>query len=315
MYRIGVDLGGTNIVSAVIDEGYNIIGKARVATNADRPAKAIFEDIAKTAFDAVKAADLTMDDVESIGIGTPGSVNKESGVIEYANNLNFDKVPAREMLNALTGKDKIYIDNDANCAALGEAVAGVGKGVRDLIAITLGTGVGAGIVVGGKLLTGCNYAGAELGHTVIVYDGEPCTCGRKGCWEAYSSATALIAQSKRAMLADPYTKMWDIAGTIDNVGGRTSFDAMRQGDATATAVVKKYMSYLACGVTNLVNAFQPEILCIGGGIGNEGEFLLKPLRRLVAAQRYSIHAEKQTQILPAKLGNDAGIIGAAMLDE
>lgn len=316
MYRVGVDLGGTNIVSAVIDENYNIISKSRVKTNAPRPAEEIFDDIAKTVKDAISAANLTIDDIKSVGIGTPGSVNKATGVIEYSNNLGFDKVPALAMLKEKTGCKNIYFDNDANCAALGEAVAGVGKGVKNFIAITLGTGVGSGIVVNGKLVVGLNYAAGEMGHHVIVYNGKPCTCGRRGCWEAYASATALIAQTKEAMLLNPYSKMWEMTNNnINNVNGRTAFDAMRAGDETATKVVETYIGYLACGVTNIVNTFQPDILCVGGGIGNEGENLLAPVRKILENQRYSIHAEKQTKLCSAILGNDAGIIGAALLDE
>lgn len=317
MYRIGVDLGGTNIVSAVIDESNKIIARAAEKTNAPRPADEIFDDIAKTIRNAIANAGITMADVASIGVGTPGSVNKEKGLIEFANNLAFDNVPAYDMLRERTGCQNVYFDNDANCAALGEAVAGVGKGVKNFVAITLGTGVGSGIVVDGKLVTGVNYAAGEMGHTVIVYNGEQCNCGRRGCWERYSSATALIQQTKDAMIKDPFTKMWDMVedGKINNVNGRTAFDAMRAGDETATAVVKNYMGYLACGMVNIINTFQPDVLCVGGGVGNEKENLLGPVRKLVEAQIYSIHASKQTKICAAELGNDAGIIGAALLTE
>ncbi|MCD7828560.1 MAG: ROK family protein [Clostridiales bacterium] len=317
MYRIGVDLGGTNIVSAVVDDNCKILAKGSRKTNAGRPAEDIFDDIAMTVREAVGNAGLAMSDIESIGVGTPGSVNKEKGMIDFANNLGFDKVPAYHLLNKRTGCKNIYFDNDANCAALGEAVAGAGKGVKNFIAVTLGTGVGSGIVVDGKLVTGVNYAGGEIGHTVIVFNGEQCSCGRRGCWERYASATALIQQTKDAMNADPYTSMWDNVedGKIQNVNGRTAFDAMRAGDATAKKVVSTYMGYLACGLVNIINTFQPDILCIGGGIGNEKENLLAPVRKIVKAQTYSIHAEKQTVICPAELGNDAGIIGAALLTE
>ena len=187
MYKIGVDLGGTNIVSAVVDENNKIVARASEKTNAPRPAEEIFDDIAKTIRNAVANAGLSMEDIESIGVGTPGSVNKEKGLIEFANNLGFDNVPAYDLLSTRTGCSKIYFDNDANCAALGEAVAGAGKGVKNFVAITLGTGVGSGIVVDGKLVTGLNYAAGEMGHTVIVYNGEQCNCGRKGCWERYST--------------------------------------------------------------------------------------------------------------------------------
>ena len=316
MYRIGVDLGGTNIVSAVVDENNKIIARAKEKTNAPRPAEEIFDDIAKTVKDALYSAGLTMDDIESIGVGTPGSVNKAKGLIEFANNLGFDNVPAYALLKERTGCKNIYFDNDANCAALGEAVAGCGKGAKDFVAITLGTGVGSGIVVDGKLVTGVNYAAGEMGHMVIVYDGEQCNCGRKGCWERYSSATALIRQTKDAMIKDPFTKMWDLVdGDIRKVDGKTAFDGMRAEDDTAKKVVANYMGYLACGMSNIINTFQPEVLCVGGGVGNEKENLLGPVRKMINSQRYSVHAEKQTKICCAELGNDAGIIGAALLRE
>ncbi len=314
MYTIGVDLGGTNIVAGLVDENYNIIARSSVKTDMPRSAEAIMDDIAKVAFDAVKQAGISMDEVKSIGVGTPGTVNKSNGLIEFANNLDFKKVPARAMLMERTGKP-VYLENDANAAALGEQVAGAGKGTKDFIAITLGTGVGGGVVIDGKMLIGMNYAAGELGHHVIVYNGEQCNCGRRGCWERYASATALVAQTKDAMHADQDSKMWELVNNnIDLVNGRTSFDAMRAGDASAKKVVDQYISYVSCGIINLINAFQPDMICVGGGIGHEGETLLEPIRRIVERERYSIYAEKQTKIVSAQLGNDAGIIGAAVLE-
>lgn len=315
MYRIGVDLGGTNIVAGVVDEFYKIVAKAKRKTACPRPAGEILADIAACVNEAVKTAGITMDEVKSIGIGTPGSVNKRMGIVEYANNLGFDKVPARDILLKYFDKP-IYIENDANCAALGEAVAGAGGNVENFVAITLGTGVGSGIIVNGKIVNGCNDAAGEMGHSVIVVDGEPCTCGRKGCWEAYSSATALVRQTKAAMEENKASLMWEVVdGDISKVNGRTAFDAMRKGDTAAKQVVDTYIRYLAAGVTNVVNTFQPDVLCIGGGIGCESEPLLAPVREYVAKERYSIHCGKQTQICSAVLGNDAGVIGAALLDE
>ncbi|MBQ6019119.1 MAG: ROK family protein [Clostridia bacterium] len=315
MYRIGVDLGGTNIVAGIVDENNNIVAKAETPTNTPRPAEAIFDDIAKVSFEALEKAGATPDDVISVGVGTPGSVNKDNGNIEFANNLGFDNVPAKEMLEARLHKN-VYLDNDANCAALGEAVAGCGNGVKDFVAITLGTGVGSGIIVGGKLVVGKNFAAGEMGHHVIVFGGIPCNCGRRGCWEKYASATALISQTKEAMARDKDTLMWQlVGGDIDKVNGRTAFDGERQGDATAKKVVEQYIAYVACGVANIVNTFQPEIVCVGGGIANEGENLLARVRAIVEGDRYSKHAKVQTKILKAQLGNNAGVIGAALLDE
>lgn len=314
MYRVGVDLGGTNISAGVINENLEIIGRGRLKTNCPRAAELILEDVAKTVEMAVIDAGIKMDEVVSVGIGTPGSVNKTTGYIEYANNLGFNKVPAKNILESRLGKI-VYLDNDANCAALGEAIAGVGQGVSSFVAITLGTGVGSGIVLDGKIVTGVNDAAGEMGHMVIAADGELCTCGRRGCFERYASATALIQQTKDAMRHDMDSKMWElVGGDISKVSGRTSFEAMRAGDATAKKVVDKYIYYLGVGITNIVNALQPEIICIGGGIGHEKENLLAPLRKYVERERYSIHADRQTQILSAKLGNDAGLIGAALLD-
>ena len=314
MYTIGIDLGGTNIVASVVDDDYNIIGTSKTPTNSPRSADEIFDDIADVCEEAVKAAGLTMEDIDSVGMGTPGTVNQD-GVIEFANNLAFNNVPARTMLAKRINKpeEKVFIENDANCAALGEAYAGCGNGAKDFVAVTLGTGVGSGVIIGGKIVNGVNYAGGECGHMVIVVDGEQCSCGRKGCWEAYASATALIRQTKKAMEEYPDSLMHKLAKEEGKVSGRTAFDAMRLGDIAGIKVVDDYIKYVACGLLNIVNALQPEIICIGGGICNEGETLMKPLRRFVQSERYSIHSKIQTKIVKAELGNDAGVIGAALL--
>ena len=315
MFRIGVDLGGTNIAVGVVDENLKIIGRGKVKTRCPRPAAEIFDDIALAVQMAVKDAGISMDDVVSVGVGTPGSVNKANGYIEFANNLDFNQVPAKEMLETRIGKT-VYLDNDANCAALGEAVAGCGKGVGNFVAVTLGTGVGSGIIIGGKIVTGFNYAAGEMGHMVIKFDGVQCNCGRRGCWEQYASATALIAQTKDAMRKNQDSVMWQLVkDNIDMVNGRTAFDAMRMNDAAGKEVVDKYIMYIATGVINIINALQPEIICIGGGISHEGDFLLDPLNKLVQRERYSVYATTQTKIVAAELGNDAGIFGAALLDE
>lgn len=312
MYSIGIDLGGTNIVASVVNEDYKILGTGKTPTNTPRSAEDIFDDIAAVCREAMNNAGVTINDISSVGMGTPGTVNGD-GVIEFANNLGFDNVPAKEMLKERLGDVPIYIDNDANCAALGEAYAGCGDGSKNFVAVTLGTGVGSGVIVDGKIVSGVNYAGGECGHMVINVDGEPCTCGRKGCWEAYASATALIRQTKAAMAEHPDSVMHQLAEEEGKVSGRTAFDAMRKGDIAGREVVNNYIKYVACGLINLVNALQPEIICVGGGICNEGETLMKPLRLYVQAERYSIHSKIQTKIMRAELGNDAGIIGAALL--
>lgn len=314
MYYLGIDLGGTNIAAGVVNDDYKIVGEAKIKTNAGRPGEEIVADMAYAAREAVKKAGLTLGDIKCVGVGSPGSVNPYTGVIATANNLRFSNFPMRKLLSEKLDGMPIYMDNDANAAAYGEMIAGAGKGTKNFVAITLGTGVGGGVVVDGKMIVGFNCAGGEIGHTVIVMDGEPCSCGRSGCYEAYASATALVRQTKAAMENNKDSKMWEIVGgDINKVDGRTAFDGMRAGDKTAKAVVDKYCDYVACGLTNVINIFQPEIACIGGGISKEGETLLAPVRRHVEHFRYSKNAPAQTEIKAATLGNDAGIIGAAFL--
>lgn len=312
MYRIGIDLGGTNIVAGVVNDQYQIVTTAKRKTAMPRPAEAIMEDMVTVCREAVENAGLTMEDIAGVGVGSPGACNADTGVVEYANNLNFVNVPMRAFLEERLHKP-VCVENDANAAAYGELVAGAAKGKNSCVCITLGTGVGGGVIIDGKIMAGHNFAGAELGHTVIVVDGEPCSCGRRGCWEAYASATALIRQTKRAMEAHRDSKMWEMTGGLERVNGRTAFDAMRQGDAAGQAVVDGYIRYIASGITNMINIFQPEVLCVGGGICNEGETLMKPLREHIEKERYSQYSNKQTEICVAQLGNDAGIIGAAFL--
>ena len=314
MYRIGVDLGGTNIAVGVISEDLKIVGRGVMKTNCPRPAEEIFDDIEKAVEMAIADAGISKEEVSSVGVGTPGTVNKSNGYIEFANNLAFKQVPAKDMLESRLGIT-CYIDNDANCAALGEAVAGVGKGSKNFVAITLGTGVGSGIIIDGKIINGANFAAGEMGHMVIAVDGEQCNCGRRGCWEQYASATALIRQTKDAMKHHQDSIMWNIVeDNIENTNGRTEFDAMRQGDSAAKQVVDRYVYYVAVGLVNIINALQPEFICLGGGIANEKETLLAPVRQHVFRERYSHYSNIQTEIVSAELGNDAGIFGAALLD-
>ena len=313
-YLIGIDLGGTNIAAGVTDRAGNIIAKHSIPTQAKRHYTEIIADMASAAKAACDKAGIRMDEVEGIGIGSPGTVDSRNGILIYTNNINFNNVPMRAEMNRHIDLP-VFISNDANCAALGEtADCGAAKGYRNVILITLGTGLGGGIIIDGKIYEGEHGAGAELGHTVIVVDGEPCTCGRKGCWECYSSATGLIRMTREAIEADRSSVMWGMIGhDPDRISGRTAFDASRKGDATAVAVVGTYIRYLSEGIINMMNIFRPEIFLIGGGVCNEGEALFEPLRSYVDASIYGKQRVPVPPILRAKLGNDAGIIGAAML--
>ncbi len=313
MFNIGIDLGGTNIKAGVVNEEYEIVASASVKTNLPRPAEGIVDGICEAVDIALKSAGVELNEINAVGIGTPGSANRETGEVLYSNNLGFRNTHLGEMLKARLGK-KIYVENDANAAAFGEYLAGGGKGYENVVVITLGTGVGGGVIIDGKIYTGFNFCGAELGHTVIEYNGRACTCGRKGCFEAYSSATALIASTKKAMEEHKESKLWTIAGgSLDGVDGKTAFDGMRAEDETAVKVVKEYIEYLGCGLTNMVNIFQPQILLIGGGICKEGDNLTKPLREIIARDSYCIDERLLPRLDICRLGNDAGIIGAAFL--
>lgn len=315
MYYLGIDLGGTNIAVGLVDENYKIILKDKVPTGASRPISEIMDDMAELCKSVINKANITVDEVESVGIATPGSVDPKTGYLRYANNIKVSNYPVAEELHKRFPVKKVFLENDANAAALAEAKAGAGKGCSDLVMITLGTGVGGGIVIGGKLYSGFNYSGAELGHTVIEYGGRPCSCGRLGCFEAYSSATGLINMTKEKMIENADSLMWElVSDNLDNVSGRTAFDAAKKGDAAAKKVVDMYIKYLACGLTNMVNIFQPQVLCIGGGICGEGDYLLKPLIRAIRRCEYGAATQTDfSDIKIAELGNDAGIIGAALL--
>lgn len=313
MYYIGVDLGGTNLVAAAVTPEGQLLSRQSVPT--PKGAEAILDAMAQVCRGAAAGAGLALEDAISVGVGSPGIANAETGVIEYSCNLGFHDVPLAGMLSQRLEDLPVLVENDANAAALGEYIAGAGRGSRSLVAITLGTGIGGGVVEDGRLLVGHNYAGAELGHFVIAMGGEPCGCGRRGCFEAYASATALIRQTRRAMEAHPESLLWQVAGSLEAVTGRTVFDAREQGDETAEAVFRFYCQALGCGLTSIVNIFQPEVVCIGGGICAQGEVLLAPVREILDREDYARDCPRRTRLVTAVLGNDAGLIGAALLPE
>ena len=313
MYTIGIDLGGTNIAVGLVSEN-KIIKKATTPTLAKREPEEIVKDMAKLCHQVIEEASLKVSDIAFCGISTPGIANNDAGRVEYANNLPFSFFPIAEILKKYIPFEKVYIANDANAAAKGEAECGAAAGSRCSVMITLGTGVGGGIIIDKKVYAGFNNAGGELGHIVIVQGGRQCTCGRRGCWETYSSATGLILTTKEKMLETKDTIMWDMCeGSIDKISGKTAFKAARAGDKAGKEVVDDYVKMLGCGLTNIVNIFQPEILSIGGGVCNEGDYLLDPVKEIVYREQYSAENVPDTKIVIAQLGNDAGIIGAAML--
>ncbi len=312
MYTIGIDLGGTNIAAGLVNEKNQIVAKKSVPTEPEKGNAHVTQSIAGLIEALKEEKKLSDSDIEFAGIACPGALNRETGVVDRACNLYMERYPLTENLSKLVNC-KFYIENDANAAALGEAVAGAAKGAKYSVMVTLGTGVGGGIVMNGKIYSGFNYAGGEFGHMVIEKDGRQCNCGRKGCWEAYSSATALIAMTKEEMEVSPDSVMHRLATEAGKVSGKTAFQAQRLGDAAGDRVVKKYIDYLACGVANVINLFQPNILCIGGGVSNEGAGLIEPLLKVVSTETFTKNSDCQTEVKLATLANDAGIIGAANL--
>ncbi len=314
MYYIGIDLGGTNIAVGIVDESFKIVKKGSTPTLVNRDPELIIADMGKLCLELLAETGIGLEEVVCAGIAAPGSVNPRTGIIEYANNLPFLRFPIADTLRKYLPMRKVFLENDANAAALGEAVGGAAKGKRLSVMITLGTGVGGGVIIDGKIYSGFNYAGAELGHTVIEYNGRQCSCGRKGCFEAYASATALVSMTKEKLAACKDTLMWEMCGNdINKADARIAFAAMKKGDRAGKEVVDMYISYLACGITNMINIFQPEVLLIGGGVCNEKDYLLKPLTEIVNADQYTRNQAVKTEIKIAALGNDAGIVGAAAL--
>lgn len=309
-YRIGVDLGGTNMAAGILDESCHMICKKSIRTRKHASPEQVAADMAKLVWSLLEETGIEKEQVELLGIGIPGSVTKD-GVVEDANNIGFYQVPFGEMMKNRTGFE-VRLVNDARAAAAGEYFVGAGKGCTTFQMLTIGTGIGGAYIVDGKAIVGCNGAAGELGHMVIEKYGTLCSCGRRGCFEAYASASALQRQIKRAALREKSSLLWQhCGGNSSQLNAKMLFECVEQGDEVSQKLFAKYIEYLAEGVANVINLLQPEVLCIGGGMSEQKEKLLEPLRAAVAEKIYSKHSEVQTKIVAAELGNDAGIVGAA----
>lgn len=313
MYNIGIDLGGTNIAAAIVDDHGNIVRKDSVPTGRERHHEEIIKDMAMLAIRIVDEQGLKMKDIHSVGIGSPGIPDPDNGLIKYANNLRFKDTPVRKIFRKYVDLP-VYLENDANAAAYGEFIAGVGSRYSDFAAITLGTGVGAGVIIDNRIVTGYYHGGAELGHMVIQVAGSTCSCGRRGCWEEYSSATALIREGRKAAAAHPESELNVlVGGDLEKMTAKNVFDAAKAGDYIAEKLIDTYIDHLAIGLVNVVNIFQPQAIALGGGISAQKDRLLKPLREKMVHEIYGGEEAMKTEIVTCELGNDAGIIGAAML--
>ncbi len=308
MYYLGIDLGGTNIALGIVDENGNILCKGSTPTPQQADYKTVMKCIAEFSIKLVTDNNYKLSDIKAVGIGCPGSIDYKNKIVADSNNVKIDNAPIVEEFHKFWDVS-IFLENDANAAAYGEYIIN-GNNADVFIAVTLGTGIGGGIIIGGEIFTGHNGAGGELGHILLTKDGIPCTCGRKGCWEAYASATALINQTTDAIKENPESLMSKYAKESGRINGKIAFDAAKQGDQTALNVVNTYIEYVAAGLVDIVNIFQPQKIVIGGGISNQGEYLLAPIREYVKKYDYNQHLEP-VKIETATLLNDAGIIGAA----
>ena len=312
MYRIGIDLGGTNIAAGLVNEKLELVSMVSVKTNAPRPLSSIIEDMAALVEKLLAENGLERSDIASVGVGVPCTANEENGHMEDANNLGFDDEPFLGPLSEKLGLP-VFFGNDANAAAWGEYLTG-GYEEDSFLMVTIGTGIGGGIILNGKLWAGVNGAAAEFGHMTIAGSAAPCSCGRTGCFEACAGAPALAQQARERMAEDPDSVLWKLCGgDAEAVEARHVFEGAASGDSTSAALLERYTDLLAEGLTNIINIFQPACLCIGGGVSRAGDALLHPVRRKVGERLYSRNSKRNTTIILAKLDNDAGIIGAALL--
>lgn len=313
-YYIGIDLGGTNIAAGVVDEDFRLLAKADVPTRAGRSADEIVCDMIKTAKEAAAMAGIPFTEFTSLGVGMPSYVNPKTHLLVHSNNLGWKNLPIYDYFEKYTNLP-VYIENDANCAVLGETLAGAAGKCKNVIMLTLGTGVGGGIILDNKVYAGADMLGAELGHIKLVYDGVMCSCGQRGCLESYCSATALVRQAKEAAAKEPDSLLYQLCnGQFDKINGEMIFRAKREGDRLANELTAQYTDYLAAGISTFITIFRPEMIILGGGIAEAGELLFGPLNEKIRENTFAAAQIGVPLAVKAKLGNNAGIIGAAFLE-
>ena len=311
MYYIGIDVGGTNIKAGLVAEDGEIVLRKMIPTGADRDGAAVAEDIGKIAAEVWKESGKDLSEIDSIGIGIPGACDEKNGTVLYTANIDFMKFPLREVVQKYIPLP-VHLANDANCAALGEYTH-LSEKPSDMLLVTLGTGIGGGIIVGGKIYEGAYGIAGEVGHIRLIPEGEACGCGRRGCWEMYASVTALVRQTREFIEKNPASPLAaSVEGDAARASGKTSFVLAKKGDADAQKIVDTWISYVAEGVTDLVNTFNPSLVLIGGAISREGETILAPVREQVHRDMYKSYVPFP-EIRAAEMGNDAGLIGAAFL--
>lgn len=314
MKYIGIDIGATNLKAGLVDETGTILASQKMKVAQIETPEALARSMAQMTVELAESTNTQMDEIASIGVGVPGVVEIRSGSLQYSCNLPFRKIPLRRMFHRYLDKP-LYLENDGNCAAVGEYYAGAGRNSKRFVIITLGTGIGGGIIHNGKIYHGSNGMAGEVGHMSIQLGGEPCPCGRRGCWERYASASALKRLTQRVLSENPDSILRQVVDENGgHVSGQSAFIAARRDDPVGQYVCDTYIEYLCTGIINLVNIFQPDTLALGGGISNErDDQLLLPVQRIVARHSIPCDPDKMTKIVKAELGSNAGIIGAALL--
>lgn len=312
-YYLGLDVGGTNLAAGVVDETYRLISRLSVPAHAGRSIDEITADMESVSRAVIQEAGFSVTDFDTWGIGMPSYVNPHTNLLVHANCFGWKNVPICQYLEKRLPL-QVLIENDANCAALGETLAGAARQEENVIMLTLGTGVGGGIIIDKKIYCGADMMGAELGHIKLVYNGAACSCGQKGCVEAYCSATALVRQAKEAALSNKDSVLWDLChGDIECMEGKTLFDAVRLSDFTAGRVLEQYIEYLSSALSTYIALFRPNKIILGGGMAQAGDLLIRPLQERLIPNTFAGSEIGVPQIVKAELGNDAGIIGAAFL--
>ena len=311
MIAIGIDIGGMSIKGAAVDSNGRVYEKFSMPFIKGEPGEETIRKLAEIVKEYIAANGLE-NKIVGIGLGSPGTLDIKNGIVNYANNLGWENLHVADIFHEILPYP-VRLTNDANAASLGEAKYGAGKSYDSIIMLTLGTGVGGGIIINGKLYEGNEGKGAELGHSVIVVDGEQCTCGRKGCLETYASATALIRETKKAMHSNRRSLMWKVCPDIDLVGGKVPFEAAKQGDKAAIDVLDNYIKYLGEGILNFCNIFRPNVIVLSGGIANAGDYLFDRVNKYIKDRNYGYKMTPEVKVVPAELGYDSGKIGAAAL--
>lgn len=312
MLYIGIDLGGTNIAAGIVNEEGKILFKGERKTLVGRPYQQIIQDMGELAVELLKNASISVEEIAAIGVGIPGIGDNRTGNIIFCTNLFWNNIPLREELQKYINLP-VYIENDATVAGFAESVAGISKNSRSSVFLTLGTGVGAGIIIDGKPWVGAHGVASEIGHITLEIDGIPCTCGKDGCLERYCSATALIRMGKEACYMHPNCAIARACeGDLEKMSAKIIVDAAKEGDDIAVRLFHRYCRYLALAVNTVTSFLDPEIVVLGGGVSKAGSFLLDTVRAKLP--HYLMYKElPYPELALAELGNDAGIIGSALI--